>query len=137
MRHVLSLPARGADHFLEDPLVCQVESACSDLLSSAGVVIPADLSFSSDNLSKTAQELGGTEGEDNRNDQENASPWNDERIFEWVTATLDRALQEPDMDAGARIAWQEFQSTERHFPAERRERIADVLDTKLQTYGFP
>jgi len=48
MRHIFSLQARGADLGSDADIVSRIEHAASSELSAAGVVVPADLSFTGD-----------------------------------------------------------------------------------------
>jgi len=57
MRHILSLRVRGAQLGCDANLVNRVEHAASAELSTAGVVVPADLSFTSDKLGRAPDQL--------------------------------------------------------------------------------
>jgi CspA family cold shock protein len=57
VRHILSLQARGADLGCEADIVSRIERAASYELSAAGVVVPADLSFTGDELGRAPDQL--------------------------------------------------------------------------------
>lgn len=63
--------------------------------------------------------------------------WNQEEVLSWTRTVLDRAIECDDKFEGASLLWLEWFRARPHIEPKSQDTLMRVLDSRLQSNGFP
>lgn len=65
-----------------------------------------------------------------------AEPWSKERVLDWLSGAIDRALEKNEPHSGAMSFWLEWEGADAHLPLDMRSGIVNLIDQTLSSRGL-